>query len=86
MGSVPPLLTFLLLIVPGWVHHHQLIAIEFPRARLRASCRKNHREDKAADIVARFLGRRMERMLRIDPRLFSGQNYSARTIPPLDGS
>src|SRR6202521_6467260 len=29
MGSVPPLLSFLLVIVSGWVHRHQLIVIEF---------------------------------------------------------
>jgi len=29
MGSVPPLLTFLLMVVSGWVHRHQLIVIEF---------------------------------------------------------
>jgi hypothetical protein len=42
MGSVPPLLSFLLMIAAGWVHRHQLIVIEFlqaenrlPKARLR---------------------------------------------------
>jgi len=29
MGSVPPLLSFLLMIAAGWVHRHQLIVIEF---------------------------------------------------------
>jgi len=29
MGSVPPLLTFLLMVVSGWVHRRQLIVIEF---------------------------------------------------------
>src|SRR5947207_8264032 len=29
MCSVPPLLTYLLLIVSGWVHRRQLIVIEF---------------------------------------------------------
>ena len=29
MGSVPPLLSFLMMIVAGWVHRHQLIVIEF---------------------------------------------------------
>ena len=29
MGSVPPLLTFLLTVVSGWIHRHQLIVIEF---------------------------------------------------------
>ena len=29
MGSVPPLLSFLLMIAAGWVHRHQLNVIEF---------------------------------------------------------
>src|ERR1700675_3455882 len=29
MGSVPPLLSFLLMVVSGWVYRHQLIVIEF---------------------------------------------------------
>jgi hypothetical protein len=33
MGSVPPLLSFLLLIAAGRVHRHQLIVIEFLQAR-----------------------------------------------------
>ena len=32
MGSVPPLLSFLLMIVSGWVHWHQLLVIEFLQA------------------------------------------------------
>jgi putative transposase len=32
MGSVPPLLSFLLVIVSGWVHRHQLLVIEFLQA------------------------------------------------------
>src|SRR5215210_3871561 len=35
MGSVPPLLTYLLLIVSGWVHRHQLLVIEFLQAENR---------------------------------------------------
>src|SRR5712692_8816626 len=35
MGSVPPLLSFLLLIAAGWVHRHQLIVIEFLQAENR---------------------------------------------------
>jgi len=35
MGSVPPLLTYLLLIVSGWVHRRQLIVIEFLQAENR---------------------------------------------------
>ena len=32
MSSVPPLLLFLLVIVSGWVHRHQLLVIEFLQA------------------------------------------------------
>jgi hypothetical protein len=32
MSSVPPLLSFLLMIVAGWVHRHQLTVIEFLQA------------------------------------------------------
>jgi hypothetical protein len=36
-ASVPPLLSFLLMTVSGWVHRHQLIVIEFLQAeRLNA--------------------------------------------------
>ena len=32
LGSVPPLLSFLLVIAGGWVHRHQLIVIDFLQA------------------------------------------------------
>src|SRR5712692_10246620 len=35
MGSVPPLVSFLLMIAAGWVHRHQLIVIEFLQAENR---------------------------------------------------
>ena len=35
MSSVPPLLTFLLIIVSGWVHRQQLIVIEYLQAENR---------------------------------------------------
>jgi hypothetical protein len=35
MGSMPPLLSFLLMIVSGWVHRHQLIVFEFLQAENR---------------------------------------------------
>ena len=35
MGSVPPLLSFLLMSVSGWVHRHQLTVIELLRAENR---------------------------------------------------
>src|ERR1700693_3421115 len=35
MSSVPPALSFLLMILCGWVHRHQLIVIEFLQAENR---------------------------------------------------
>jgi len=35
MGSVPPLLTFLLMVVSGWVHRQQLIVIDYLQAENR---------------------------------------------------
>jgi hypothetical protein len=35
MGAVPPLVTFLLALVSGWVHRQQLIVIEFLQAAKR---------------------------------------------------
>jgi hypothetical protein len=35
MGAVPPPLSFLLIILAGWVHRHQLIVIEFLQAENR---------------------------------------------------
>ena len=35
MGSVPPLVAFLLMVVSGWVHRQQLIVIEFLQAENR---------------------------------------------------
>ena len=35
MGSAPPLLTYLLLIISGWVHRRQLIVVEFLQAENR---------------------------------------------------
>ncbi|HXL82771.1 MAG TPA: hypothetical protein VN989_01440 [Casimicrobiaceae bacterium] len=35
MGSVPPLLSFLLVIVSGWVHRHQLRIIDLLQAENR---------------------------------------------------
>ena len=35
MGALPPLLSFLLMVVAGWVHRRQLIAIEFLMAENR---------------------------------------------------
>ena len=35
MVSTPPLLSFLLMVVSGWVYRHQLIVIEFLQAENR---------------------------------------------------
>ena len=35
MGSVPPLLAFLFVIVSGWVHRHQLLVIDCLQAENR---------------------------------------------------
>ena len=35
MGSAPPVLSFLLMMVAGWVHRHQLIVIDFLEAENR---------------------------------------------------
>ena len=35
MASVPPLLSFFLMVVSGWVHRHQLTVIEFLQAENR---------------------------------------------------
>jgi hypothetical protein len=46
MGSVPPLLSFLLMIAAGWIHRHQLIVIQF--LQLRIGCSKTSSEDGAS--------------------------------------
>jgi hypothetical protein len=35
MSAAPPLLSFLLLMIAGWVHRHQLLVIEFLQAENR---------------------------------------------------
>ena len=49
MGSVPPLLTFLLMVVSGWVQRRQLILIEFLQAenRLLKECLRDKRMTRA---------------------------------------
>ena len=43
MGSMPPLLlSFLLMVVSGWVHRHQLIVIEFLRAENQVLRKRLH--------------------------------------------
>ena len=43
MGSVPPLLSFLLMVVSGWVHRHQLLSSNFSRPR--TACSRNDCEE-----------------------------------------
>ena len=43
MGSMPPLLlSFLLMVVSGWVHRHQLIVIEVLRAENQVLKKRLH--------------------------------------------
>src|SRR5215471_15502563 len=42
MGSMPPLLNFLLMVVSGWVHRQQLIVIEFLQAENRLPKERLH--------------------------------------------
>src|SRR6185436_9420761 len=66
MGSVPPLLTFLVMIVSGWVHRQQLIIIEYLQAenqllkeRLRGSrIRFNDAERALLARKAKAVGRK----------------------------
>jgi putative transposase len=58
MGSVSPLLTFLLMVVSGWVHRHQLIVIEYLQAenqllKERLSGRRIRFSDAERALLAR---------------------------------
>jgi hypothetical protein len=59
MGSVPPLLAFLLMIVSGWVHRHQLIVIEFLHAENRLlKKRLGGKRIRFSDAERALLGRK----------------------------
>ncbi len=59
MGSVPPLLSFLLMIAAGWVHRHQLIVIEFLQAENRLlKKRLRGRRIRFTDAERAFLARK----------------------------
>jgi len=59
MGSVPPLLSFLLMIAAGWVHRHQLIVIEFLQAENRLlKDRLRGRRIRCTDAERAFLARK----------------------------
>jgi hypothetical protein len=58
MGTVPPLLAFLLIIVSGWVHRRQLIVIEYLQAenrllRARLSGKRIRFSDAERALLAR---------------------------------
>jgi putative transposase len=59
MGSTPPLLSFLLLMVSGWVYRHQLIVIEFLQAGNRLlKERLRGRRIRFTDAERALLGRK----------------------------
>ena len=59
MGSVPPLLTFLLMVVSGWVHRRQLMVIEFLQAENRMlKERLRGRRIRFTDAERALLGRK----------------------------
>ena len=54
MGLVPPLLSFLLVIVSGGVHRHQLIVFEFLRQRTASSkydCEESESGSQTLSVV-----------------------------------
>jgi hypothetical protein len=59
MGSVPPLLSFLLMIAAGWLHRHQLIVIDFIQAENRLlKDRLRRRRIRFTDAERALLARR----------------------------
>ena len=59
MGSVPPLLSFLLMIAAGWVQRHQLIVIDFPQAENRLlKARLRGRRIRFTEAERALLGRK----------------------------
>src|ERR1700726_4066160 len=59
MGSVPPLLSFVLMIVAGWVHRHQLLVIEFLQAENRLlKARLRGKRIRFTDAERALLGRK----------------------------
>ena len=65
MGSVPPLLSFLLLIAGGWVHRHQLIVIEFLQAENRLlKDRLRGRRMRFTDVERALLARKAQAVRR----------------------
>jgi hypothetical protein len=61
MTSVPPLLTFLLMVISGWVHRRQLILIEFLQAENRLlKERLSGKRIRFTDAERAFLARKAE--------------------------
>src|SRR4030095_10741181 len=65
MNSVPPLLSFLLMIAAGWVHRHQLIVIEFLQAENRLlKERLRGRRIRFTDAERALLARKAKALVR----------------------
>jgi hypothetical protein len=55
MGSIPPLLSCLLVIAAGWVHRHQRIIIEFLQAENRLLNRLRRKRIRFTDVERALL-------------------------------
>ena len=55
MGSIPPLLLFLLMITAGWVHRHHRIVIEFLQADNRLLNRLRRKRIRFTDVERALL-------------------------------
>src|SRR5207253_5193800 len=59
MSSTSPVLSFLLMIVSGWVHRHQLLIIEFLQAENRLLKERLHgRRIRFTDVERTLLARK----------------------------
>jgi hypothetical protein len=72
MGSVPPLLTLLLMVVSGWVHRRRLIVIEFLQAQNRLL--KERLSDYCKFPVISLIGMTSAKPLGMKIRLLSEEN------------
>ena len=88
MNSVPPALSFLLMILCGWVHRHQLIVIEFLQAENRLlKDRLRGKRIRFTDAERALLARKAKAVgrqvpVRTGDDRFSG--YSAALAPTID--
>jgi hypothetical protein len=55
MGSIPPLLLFLLMIAAGWVHRYHRIVIEFLQADNRLLNRLRRKRIRFTDVERALL-------------------------------